>query len=183
MAGVDVGGGGAGARRNVAPEINMIPFVDLLFMMLAFLLVTAVWTTHSRMNANAQVPDNLDAPPTDEPIEKMLHVYVGADDFRLVWKQGETIVSETKVEKDVAEGDRLRYAALSKRVQTEWASHGSHKAAHDAKLDNVVLHASNEVPYKELAAVMDAVYATKRELAVGQKTMLVPALNLTFSVR
>src|SRR4051812_41664175 len=55
MAGVDVGSGGS-KKRATNSDINMIPFIDLLFVTIAFLLITAVWTTNSRINANAEVP-------------------------------------------------------------------------------------------------------------------------------
>ena len=181
MAGVDVGG--SSQKRSVSADINMIPFIDLLFMMLAFLLVTAVWTSHSRIQANANVPDDPTKPVQATPEEKMLHVYIGADAFTLAWKQGATVLSEVKVEKDKASGDRLGYPALAKRVQAEWIQHGLHKDPADPKLDNVVLHADNRAPYKELAAVMDAVHATKRDLTTGSKVTSVPAMNLTFSVK
>ncbi|MBL9028765.1 MAG: biopolymer transporter ExbD [Myxococcales bacterium] len=181
MAGVDVGG--SSQKRSVSAEINMIPFIDLLFMMLAFLLVTAVWTSNSRIQANANVPDDPTKPVDPTPEEKMLHVYVGENDFTLAWKQGATVLSEVKVEKDRADGDRAAYPTLAKRVQAEWAQHGLHKDPADAKLDNVVLHTDNRAPYKEIAAVMDAVHATKREVAAGAKVASVPAMNLTFSVK
>lgn len=181
MAGVDVGG--SNPKRSLNAEINMIPFIDLLFMMLAFLLVTAVWTASSRIQANANVPDDPTKPVDPTAEEKMLHVYVGADDFTLAWKQGATVLSEVKVPKDAQGGGRASYPALAKRVQAEWAQHGLHKDPADGKLDNVVLHSDNRAPYKELAAVMDAVHATKREVISGGKTASVPALNLTFSVK
>ena len=55
MAGVSVGGGGGG-RRSLDSEINMIPFIDLLMVTIAFLLITAVWSHMARVNADAQVP-------------------------------------------------------------------------------------------------------------------------------
>ena len=55
MAGVDVGGG-KGKRRSLDSEINMIPMIDLLMVTIAFLLITAVWSHMSRINADAQVP-------------------------------------------------------------------------------------------------------------------------------
>jgi biopolymer transport protein ExbD len=52
MGGVDVGGGGGG-KRSVNSDINMIPFIDLLMVTIAFLLITAVWVSFSRINVNA----------------------------------------------------------------------------------------------------------------------------------
>ena len=48
MGGVDVSDGGGGKKRSINAEINLVPFIDLLFVTLAFLLITAVWVTNSR---------------------------------------------------------------------------------------------------------------------------------------
>jgi len=62
MAGVNVESGGKGGRRAVDSEINMIPMIDLLVCAISFLLITAVWSHMSRINADAQVP----GPPNPE---------------------------------------------------------------------------------------------------------------------
>ena len=55
MAGVNIGDGG-GRKRAMNSDVNMIPFIDLLMCTIAFLLITAVWVTNSRLNADARVP-------------------------------------------------------------------------------------------------------------------------------
>ena len=65
MGGVDVDTGGK--KRSTNSEINMVPFIDLLFVTVAFLLITAVWVTNSRINADAQVP----GPP--DPNKELTH--------------------------------------------------------------------------------------------------------------
>src|SRR3954463_15733735 len=99
MGGVSVGGGGGG-RRSLDSEINMIPFIDLLMVTIAFLLITAVWSHMSRLNADAQVPG---PPRPDQEVEKLepekqLHVEMrSSDKFVLIWKQGGTVVSTLDV--------------------------------------------------------------------------------------
>jgi len=66
MAGIDVGGG-HGGKRATNHEIPLIPFIDFLLCLVAFLLVTAVWSQMARINADARVP----GPPKDEPPEEM----------------------------------------------------------------------------------------------------------------
>src|SRR5215204_3779717 len=97
MGGVDVGGGGKG-KRATNSDINMVPFIDLLFVTIAFLLITAVWVTNSRINADAQVhgpPDRFYVNETETP-EKVLNLHILEGEFSLVWKQGATVVSEVK---------------------------------------------------------------------------------------
>jgi len=55
MGGVSVDSGGKGGRRSLDSEINMIPMIDLLMVTISFLLITAVWTHMSRINASISV--------------------------------------------------------------------------------------------------------------------------------
>lgn len=184
MGGVDVGGGGG--KRTVNQEINMIPFIDLLMVTIAFLLITAVWVTFSRMNANAQIPGppNPEEEVTPQTPEKVLHLHINESDFALVWKQGATVVSETRVAKPESKGEIIKYADLGTKLGEEWKAHGSHQDSSDKKLDQAVLHADNRLPFREVIAVLDALYEQKRDLAVaGGKIQKVPAFNMTFSVR
>src|ERR1700727_1378179 len=99
MGGVDVGGGGGGKRKSMDSEINMIPMIDLLMVTISFLLITAVWSHMSRLNADAQVP----GPPRPEEItpqtpEKQLHIEMRTPEkFVLIWKQSGTVISTIDV--------------------------------------------------------------------------------------
>lgn len=186
MGGVDVGEGGGKGKRSINADINLVPFIDLLFVTLAFLLITAVWVTNSRINADAQVPGppNPDEPLTPQTPEKVLNVQIGVDEFELVWKQGATVISEVKVPKpDVSKADIPRYVDLAKKFEEEWKQNGQHKDPADMKLDQAILHTDNRLPFKEIVAVLDALYTPKREMKLGNKTETVPAFNMTFSVR
>ena len=90
MAGIEVGLGGRARRKSLDSEINMIPMIDLLMVTISFLLITAVWSHMSRLDADAQVPGHDGEPKKVEP-EKRLHVEMRAPDrFVLAWKQGFT---------------------------------------------------------------------------------------------
>lgn len=182
MGSVDVDSGKG--KRTTNAEINMIPFIDLLLVTVGFLLITAVWVTNSRMNANAQIP----GPPSEKEVtpqtpEKILNVTIGQDDFTLTWKQGAVVASEVKVPKPTNAGDPPRYTDLGKKFEEEWKANGSHKDPADQKVDQAILHTDNRLPFKEVVAVLDALYATKREMKVGSKTEMVPVFNMTFSIR
>src|SRR5215467_153668 len=104
MGGVDVGEGG-GKKRATNSDINMIPFIDLLMVTIAFLLITAVWVTNSRINADAQVPGPPDPNKelTPQTPEKVLNLQILENEFNLVWKQGATVVSEARIPKNPVE--------------------------------------------------------------------------------
>jgi len=183
MGGVDTGGGGG--KRTVNSDINMIPFIDLLMVTIAFLLITAVWVTYSRMNANAQIPGppNPEKEITPQTPEKVLHLHIKDNEFALVWKQGATVVAESTVTKPSNDGDVIKYADLAKKLGEEWKLHGGHQDKSDKKIDQAVLHADNKLPFKQVIAVLDALYDQKREMVLGGKTQKVPVFNMSFSVR
>lgn len=185
MASIQVEQGGGG-KRAVNAELALIPFIDFLLVTVAFLLITAVWVTFSRMNANAQIPGppNPDKEITPSTPEKIMHVHIGDASFSLVWKQGATVVSETKVMKPEQKGEHVKYADLAKKISEEWKTHGGHQDASDKKVDQAVLHADNRLPFKEVIAVMDAIYETQRDFKIGAgEVKKLPAFNMTFSVR
>jgi biopolymer transport protein ExbD len=185
MAGIDVGG--HGGKRATNHEIPLIPFIDFLLCLVAFLLVTAVWSQMARMNADARVP----GPPKDEPPEeikkeKQLHVEMRGDrKFQLIWKEGNTVVNTIDVDKKqvpMGDGGDYRYPDLAKKISEEWKANGSHRAPTDAKFDQAVLHSDNSTPFSDIIAVIDAIYTPKRDFAARGKTEPMPAFNVTFSV-
>ena len=188
MGGVNVEGG-KGGRRSLDSEVNMIPMIDLLMCLICFLLITAVWSTMSRLNADAQVP----GPPRESPIDDkepqpMLHVTIQGDEkFVLSWRKGGAVVTTVELPRKpitVGEGNsaQIRFPDLAEKVTTEWKANGSHRDPTDKKMDQAVLHCDNKTPYKEIIAVIDAVYQAKREFPGGGAGKLYPAMNVTFAM-
>jgi biopolymer transport protein ExbD len=184
MAGIDVGGHG---KRNVNHEIPLIPFIDFLLCLVAFLLVTAVWSQMARINADARVPGPPQPDePKDPPKEKQLHVEMKGDQkFQLIWKEGNTVVNTIDVERKAVptgnQGD-IRYPDLAKKISEEWNANGAHRAPSDLKLDQSVLHTDNSTPFSDVIAVIDAIYTPKRDITIGGKTEKLPSFNVTFAV-
>lgn len=187
MGGVDVDSGG-GKKRSTNSDINMIPFIDLLMVTIAFLLITAVWTTNNRINADAQVPGPPDPSKelTPQTPEKVLNLHILESEFNLVWKQGATVVSEVKVPKPPLDPNakHIRYTELAKKIEAEWAQHGGHRDPSDKKVDQAIMHTDNRLPFKEIIAVLDALYSPQRDMKYPDgSTKKVPVFNMTFSVR
>jgi biopolymer transport protein ExbD len=190
MGGVDVGGGGGGKRKSVDSDINMIPMIDLLMVTISFLLITAVWTHMSRINADAQVPGPPRPDVEQEKVEpeKQLHVMMASEDkFVLVWKQGSTTVDSIDVpRKDVVteQGavEVVRFPDLAAKIESEWKAKGQHSNPADRKLDQAILHTDNKTEFKFIIGVIDAIYQTHRDMNLGPKLDKVPAFNITFAV-
>src|SRR5579859_5030797 len=106
MAGVSVEGGSKGGRKALDSEINMIPMIDLLMVTVSFLLITAVWSHLSRLEANAKVPGDITAPPCEGapcPPEKELHVDMRTPDrFVLSWRQAGAVLTTVDVPRRAA---------------------------------------------------------------------------------
>jgi len=188
MAGIDVGG--SSHKRPTNTEINMIPFIDLLMVTISFLLITAVWVTSSRLTANAQVPSQEGCgEQCPEPPKRVMHVHVQDDAFGLVWKDGATVLSEVKIPKQALEVGKpgmtaVRYPALVDAIRGEWQRSGEHREATDRKLDQAVLHSDNATPFRDLAAVLDAIGAARRDVVMqdGSRAQ-VAAFTTTFASR
>ena len=189
MGGVDVGGGGGGKRKSLDSEINMIPMIDLLMVTISFLLITAVWTHMSRINADAQVPGPPRPDVEQEKVEpeKQLHVMMQSEDkFVLVWKQGSTTVDSIDVpRKDVTihtgNVDVVRFPDLATKIESEWKAKGQHSNPSDRKLDQAILHTDNKPEFRYIIGVIDAIYQTHRDMQLGNKTEPTPAFNITFA--
>jgi biopolymer transport protein ExbD len=186
MAGIDVGGG-HGKKRSVNQEIPLIPFIDFLLCLVSFLLITAVWTQMSRINADARVPG---PPDPDKELEEQkkdltLHVEMrGEEKFQLVWKEGNTVMDTIDVPRKQVPlgGDDFGYPDLSTKISEQWSQRGSHRADSDLKRDQAVLHTDNTTKFEDIIAVIDSIYTPQREIKFGAAVEQVPAFNVTFSV-
>jgi hypothetical protein len=78
----------------------------------------------------------------------------------------------------------IRYPDLAKKIEEEWKSQGGHRDPTDRKLDQCILFSDNRTPFKEIVAVLDALYAPKRDMKFPDgSTKKLPVFNMTFSVR
>jgi biopolymer transport protein ExbD len=84
--GVSVDTGGKGGKKSVNADLNLVPYIDLLTCMVAFLLITAVWSQLARLQVQqkGQGQAGEDTPP--EKVFKLV-VVVNADGYNLVADQ------------------------------------------------------------------------------------------------
>jgi biopolymer transport protein ExbD len=159
MASISVGG--TSGRRALDHTLPLVPFIDFMICLVAFLIVTAVWTQASRINATGRAPGELLGLPP-EP-QKELHVLSTPSGFDLRWQQGATVLETQHVARaPVMVGAEQRYPALSEAISKEWQAQGMHRAPNDRQLDRAVLHVPNDLPFSEIVAVLDALHAPRR---------------------
>lgn len=174
MAGVDVEQG-KGQRRSHGGELALVPMIDLLFVTVAFLLITAVWSHASRIDSAAQVPGDEQAVGTGEPLSKVLHVHLDDDAVRLVCRLGQTVIAEERVPRLRGEGELPRWASaggdLAARIEAVWKEHGAHRDESDLKQDRAVVHVPDSAAQRDIVALLDAIARTRRpfRLASGER--------------
>ena len=100
MAHVDTGGGG---KRAVSEELNLVPFIDLMSVLITFLLITAVWTQVSMIQIGSSIygkktdDEKVDIPPNADIVLKLeVHEY----GYRLVMSKQTVTVQKVENEYD-----------------------------------------------------------------------------------
>jgi biopolymer transport protein ExbD len=93
-------GGGApqpasgGGKKSVDFQLNMIPFIDLLSVLISFLLMTSVWTQVAKIDVK-QSPNLPSDEPTPPPEEEKLNLTV------LIKGSGYTVTKKGAVVKEI----------------------------------------------------------------------------------
>jgi len=181
MAAIDLGT--QGNRRETNRELALVPFIDFLLCLVAFLLVTAVWTQMSRLPADAMLPGKPECcTPPLKP--KTLHVTVEDERFVLSWREGSTVLTKSDVPRNAvatASGDHA-FPELARALEKEWLANGMHRATSDLARDSAVLHTPNSLAYAELVGVMDAVRHVKRAEPGAIEHRADPAFAVSFAV-
>ena len=137
--GISVENGPGRRRKSVDVDLNLVPYIDLLTCMVAFLLITAVWSQLARLEAHqkGQGQAGEDTPP--EKIVKLVVVVngegynlVAGDDQQPIPKRGDTydfekLGTELKKFKDthpdktdiqVASEDAIKFDVLIRTMDT-----------------------------------------------------------------
>jgi biopolymer transport protein ExbD len=137
MAGVSVESKGGG-RRSVDSQVNMVPMIDLLISVIAFLLMTAVWvqTGALRSEQPRRPSGTTSAPPLDH-----LKVAITADGFRV----GTTQMDMRSIARSPQQLDALR------SLLADW-----HRA--NGSESEVQIQPDSTVPYDDIVRVMDVIY-------------------------
>lgn len=88
--GMDIGQGGKGGKKPLDTTINLVPFIDLMAVTIAFLIMTAVWTQIGRLQVsqaggpsdpNKEQEDTKTLPVTLLITDKELKLTVGGQVF------------------------------------------------------------------------------------------------------
>ncbi len=75
-----------------------------------------MWTTNSRINANAEVPAQAQCGDQCPPEGKVLHVHVDENDFTMVRKSGSTTLTEQHIQEGCTEVASPRSSFVGIRI-------------------------------------------------------------------
>jgi biopolymer transport protein TolR len=141
MAHIDDSGGSN--RRSANVDVNIVPFIDLMSVLIIFLLITAVWTQVSMIQIGSSIYGKKTAQERAEPPPK------AEIPFRLdVREEGYRIIlgrQSTNVPKKDGDYDTERLVEELKKI----------KELYPEKVDSVVT-VLDELPYETLIHGMDA---------------------------
>ena len=130
---------GKGSKRPLTADLNMVPYIDLLTCMVAFLLITAVWTQLAQLNTSQRGPGGEEV---DTPMAKIA-VVVGQDGINLVVNQEREILPDKNGQPD---WDTL--AALLKKAKGQYPDK-----------NDVQIASEDSVVFDRLTGVMDTTIA------------------------
>jgi biopolymer transport protein TolR len=83
---VSIDSGGKGGKKAVNADLNLVPYIDLLTCMVAFLLITAVWTQLARLQAQQKGQSQAGEETITTPQQKVV-VLVNDLGFNLITDQ------------------------------------------------------------------------------------------------
>lgn len=155
------GGGGAvegkGGRKPLDAILNLVPFIDLLSCCLAFLLMTAVWSTVARMNVaqKGMGQAGMEEKPPDTP-QVNLTLFIDKDGFTFAKSTGESTPIPMKGE---GEYDFAKLGEILKEAKTAYPDK-----------NDITIKSDDSVLYDKVVQTMDLVLTSKfPEIALADK--------------
>jgi biopolymer transport protein ExbD len=141
MGGVSTDSGGKGGRKSVDQNINMVPFIDLLVSLIAFLLMTAVWVQSGTLEAQqpAGAPSQESQPNPEQ--QDQLKIFVRPNELAVGLSQADT----QNIPNGPQQWDQLRAKLREKRNANR-------------QQREVWISPDSAVNYNTIVRVMDVVY-------------------------
>jgi biopolymer transport protein ExbD len=143
--GAPVPSGGDG-KKSVDAQLNLVPFIDLLSVLISFLLMSAVWNQVAKIEVKQSPTLPSDEPPPEEEEEKLnLNVIIKSTGYSVTKKGGEVI---EEIEKKDGEYDAEALTEVLKEVVVK-----------NPDNEEVTVTSEDNIPYQELITVMDVCIA------------------------
>jgi len=130
---------GKGGKKSLDATINLVPFIDLLSSLIAFLLMTAVWTQIATLQVGQQ--GNSQA-PQEQPKEEIPKLTITVTEKGFMLQSG---ADQLPVEKA---GNDYNFEELNKKL--------ADVKANIPELNDVTVQAEDGVVYDVLVRVIDS---------------------------
>jgi biopolymer transport protein ExbD len=142
--GVAVESGGKAGKKSVNADLNLVPYIDLLTCMVAFLLITAVWSQLARLEAHqkGQGQAGEDTPP--EKVFKLV-VLVNDSGFNLVADQDQQPIPK--------KGDSYDYEKLGDELKKIKDTH--------ADKNDIQVASDDSIHFEILVKTMDTALSSR----------------------
>jgi biopolymer transport protein TolR len=142
--GVSVDTGGKGGKKSVNADLNLVPYIDLLTCMVAFLLITAVWSQLARLEAHQKGQGQAGEETPPEKVFKLV-VLVNDSGFNLVADQDQQPIPK--------KGDAYDYEKLGDELKKI-------KDTHADKTD-IQVASDDAVKFETLVKTMDTALSSR----------------------
>ena len=140
MSGVSTDSGKKGGRKSVDSNINMVPFIDLLVSLIAFLLMTAVWVQSGTLEAMQPAGAPSSESPPAETIDQ-LKIFVQPGEIRV----GLSAADTRTLNDGTNQWDELRTLLRTRRQA-------------NTSTREVWIQPDSAVNYNKIIRVMDVIY-------------------------
>jgi biopolymer transport protein ExbD len=185
-------GGGSSGKGGVADaSLNVVPFIDLLVCLICFLLISATWTSLSRIDVDQALPKASKTPPTEPPEKKAkINVAVTPTGYlvnlfnaenpdlatpKRIPTLGDFKLCRGQSENGVCTGDLETFKKYDQdKLKEELA-----KLMKEGQLGDkikVMVAAHDKVPYLQLIGTLDAVLASCEDEA-GKSCLKNPSVG------
>jgi biopolymer transport protein TolR len=134
--------GGKGRGKSMGVDLNLVPFIDFMSCLIAFLMIAAVWTQIASLDVEQSISNSppVDTPPPETPPVPPLTVHVKAEGH-WIGRKVEEGVQVPKV------GETYDYAKLRELMTKDHETYPVEEM--------VVINTDDGVPYEEMIQVLD----------------------------
>lgn len=148
--------GGKGRSKSMMVDLNLVPFIDYMSCLIAFLMIAAVWTEVASLDVEQTVSTGPVSPPSDI---SPLTIHIRAD--------GTSIGRKVEEHVEIAKvGERQDLTRLREQLV---ADHGVFPTE-----DLVIIHTDDGVPYEAMVQALDLsreIGYPRTQLAGGPATL------------
>jgi biopolymer transport protein ExbD len=139
---------GTDSENSVDVEINVVPFIDLMSCLTAFLLVTAVWSQFAQINIKPKGLGRDATKPLDEEIDVNASILLTKSE---IWV-GLTLGDKRQIRSD---GDRYDWVGLEETLKE------FKEMPVFANRADIEIAAEDDVTYQTVISAMDSAIATQ----------------------